>query len=163
MSDDVKLIWIGDSQLGLAGLDAILKEAQEKELAGDDLRQFLLEETKRRNYVPRFAEEQYGDALVREYRRFCGEEVGEEHPSMLEVKVLGVGCPECDRLEQDVKNVLSELGVVGQVEHVRDPLKIAEYGIFAGPALVINDKMMAAGRVPARSDLEKWLKDAEGK
>ncbi len=163
MSDDVKLIWIGNGQVGLGGLDEILKEAQERKLAGEDLKKFLLEETKRRNYVPGSVESQYTEALLREFRRFCGEDVEEPHPGFLEVKVLGVGCPECDRLEQDVKNMLSELGVVGQVEHVRDPLKIAEYGIFAGPALVINGKVMAAGRVLARCDMEKWLKDAEGK
>jgi small redox-active disulfide protein 2 len=161
MAGDVKLLWVESGQVGIVGLDQVLEEAKGKGLAGDILRKFLLEEVKRRNYVPASAEEAYGEALVRAYRRYCGEAVEDIPSGILSVQVLGPGCPECDHLEQEVKDVLSELGIGGNVEHIRDPEQIGKYGIFGGPGLVVNGRLVAAGKVPRRRELVDMLKKLE--
>jgi small redox-active disulfide protein 2 len=161
MLGEVKMLWVGNTQVGIVGLDEILEQARAKGLAGDDLKAFLLEKTKARNYVAGPAEESYAAALLREYRRYCGEPVEDVPEGVVIVQVLGVGCSECDRLEQEVRNAMARLNIAGQVEHVRDPLKIAERGIFGGPALVVNGKVKSMGRVPPKGDIEKWLKEAQ--
>ncbi len=161
MSGQVKLLWVGNGQVGVVGLEQVLEEAKAKGLRGDILSKFLLEEIKRRNYVPPSAEEAYGEALAKEYRRYCGEAVEDIAAGISSVQVLGPGCPECDHLEQEVKNVLSELGIGGNVEHIGDPEQISKYGIFGGPGLVINGRLVAAGKVPRRRELMDMLKKLE--
>ncbi len=163
VSSKVKMLWVGNGQVGLVGLDEVLEQTKAKALTGEAIKQFLLNETRKRNYVPESAEDEYAEALMREYRRYCGESVDEVPPGVLFVEVLGPGCPECDHMELEVKNVLSDLGIGGHVEHVRDREKMKKYKVFGGPGLVINGKLKAAGRVPSRKELEKWLKEAEVK
>ncbi|MCX5893541.1 MAG: thioredoxin family protein, partial [Deltaproteobacteria bacterium] len=78
----------------------------------------------------------------------------------LSIKILGPGCPSCDRLEQTVMAVLGELGLPGEVEHVRDMKEITALGVFGTPALLINDEVKAVGNLPSREALKKWLEEA---
>ena len=160
MSRQVRMLWVGSGQVGLVGLDEVFEETRQEKLKGADLERALLEGVKRDNYVPKSSEQDYVGALLREYRRFCGEEVEDELPDILCIEVLGPGCPECDHLEEMVRNVLSELGIGGNVEHVRDPERIKEYGVFGGPGLVINKKLKVAGKVPRRAEVTEWLRSA---
>ena len=82
---------------------------------------------KPRNYIPASAQEEYKRAFLREFKKALGEKVEEER-SGLSIKILGPGCPSCDRLEQTVMAVLGELGLPGDVEHVRDVKEIAAAG-----------------------------------
>jgi predicted DsbA family dithiol-disulfide isomerase len=43
---------------------------------------------------------------------------------------------------------------------VRDVKEIACYGVMGNPALVINGKVVAVGRVPSKNQLKEWLKAA---
>ena len=81
----------------------------------------------------------------------------------LRIRVLGAGCPRCDRVMTDVRAVLAELGLTADLEHVKNLDRIAESGLVATPALVINGKIVSAGRVPARKEISGWLKSAAGK
>ena len=81
----------------------------------------------------------------------------------VQVKVLGQGCPSCDKLEQDVMAVLAELGLAADLEHVRDIRAIAAYGVMGSPALVIDGKVVAAGKIPSKNQLKEWLKAASKK
>jgi hypothetical protein len=56
--------------------------------------------------------------------------------------------------------LLAELQIKADLEHVRDPSQIGTYGVMAMPALVINDKVMAAGKVPPKNTLKDWLLEA---
>ncbi|MBI5578395.1 MAG: thioredoxin family protein [Deltaproteobacteria bacterium] len=78
----------------------------------------------------------------------------------MQIKVLGPGCPSCDKLEQDLMAVMAELNLPGDLEHVRDVKEIACYGVMGNPALVIKGKVVAAGRVPSKSQLKEWLRAA---
>ncbi len=80
----------------------------------------------------------------------------------MEVKVLGVGCCKCKDLEQLTKEVLSELGLTAEVEHLRDFRDYLKYGVMQTPALVVDGKVVVAGRVPSKAELAKFLTKAQG-
>jgi small redox-active disulfide protein 2 len=76
---------------------------------------------------------------------------------MLEVKVLGTGCANCQRLEASVRRVLQSQGLAAQIEKVTDLGEIMKYAILATPGLVIDGKLVAAGRVPSDKEIAGWL------
>jgi small redox-active disulfide protein 2 len=76
---------------------------------------------------------------------------------MSSIKVLGSGCANCQRLTKLTQDALAELGRPEQVEHVTDYVQIAAYGVMATPALVVDDKVVIAGRIPAASALRDAL------
>jgi len=79
---------------------------------------------------------------------------------MLEIKVLGAGCAQCDRLEQEIIQVMAESGIRADIEHVRDIKEIGRYGVMGTPALLINGEVKSVGSVPPKTKLIKWLKEA---
>ncbi|MDR1703718.1 MAG: thioredoxin family protein [Clostridiales bacterium] len=79
---------------------------------------------------------------------------------MATVKILGSGCKKCDQLEANTKAVLAQLGIDATVEHERDFGKIAAYGVMSTPALVVNEKVLAYGKVLKPADIVKLLQKA---
>ncbi|MBW2015001.1 MAG: thioredoxin family protein [Deltaproteobacteria bacterium] len=63
----------------------------------------------------------------------------------MEIKVLGAGCPRCEKLEQDLMALMAELNIAAGLEHVRDPIEIANYGAIGSPALIIDGSVKAVG------------------
>ena len=63
------------------------------------------------------------------------------------VKVLGSGCTKCNQLEANVKIALQQLGMDTVIEHVTDFSQIAAYGVMSTPALVVDGKVVAYGKV----------------
>lgn len=163
MFEDYTRITIGGLSIGLMGLAAAIAEC--RHLRGrpeEEVAQALLERVARRNYIPPGSEADYRRALLREWRRALGEQVAEEG-SGLRVRILGPGCPACHGLAQMLLSLLSELGLAADVEEVADLKEIAAAGVMATPALIINGALKAAGRVPPRETLKKWLLEARGK
>ena len=126
----------------------------------DQLTERLLGLVSKSNYIPPGAEREYKQALLREFKKYIGEDV-EEDTGGLEIKVFGPGCPRCDRLMNDVMSVLARLDVAADVEHVRDLSRIAELGPVGMPALMINGKIVSSGRVPSDKDIIRWLREVE--
>lgn len=79
----------------------------------------------------------------------------------MKIEVLGPGCPNCQRLEKEVFNALSELNLDADVIKVTDIKKIATYGILMTPGLVMNGKVICSGRVPGKGEIKEWLKKAQ--
>lgn len=69
---------------------------------------------------------------------------------MLNIKILGSGCANCKRLEQITRKVVTDLGLEAEFEKVTDFNEIMKWPIISTPGLVVNDKLISAGRVPAR-------------
>ncbi len=76
------------------------------------------------------------------------------------IKILGTGCAKCQRLEQLTREVVAELGVDAQFEHVRDMPAIMAYPVMSTPALVIDEEVMAFGRMPSKDEIAAWVKKA---
>jgi len=79
---------------------------------------------------------------------------------MVNVKVLGPGCPNCQRLAQVVYDVLEELELEASIEKVTKYPEILKYNILATPGLVINGKVVSAGRIPSKAEVRTWLQAA---
>jgi small redox-active disulfide protein 2 len=75
----------------------------------------------------------------------------------MEIRVLGSGCSRCNELEKRVKDVLAELGIAADVEHVTDLKEIAAMGVFMTPSLVIDGKVSSQGKIPSKNELKKLL------
>jgi len=159
--DEVVKIKVEHFTVGIVGLKAALEKAVAERLPFDDTggRQ-LLQWLKPRNYIPSSCEAAYAGAFLREYRKHCGLRVEVEKPEGLEVKILGPGCFNCDKLEQMVYKAMSTAGLLGTVEHVRDLKEIVSYGIASMPALVINGRIKCAGRIPQEKQILQWLNEA---
>lgn len=63
------------------------------------------------------------------------------------IKVLGSGCKNCQKLYANAEEALQELGLDGDVQKVTDFAEISKYNAMRMPALVIDDKVVASGRV----------------
>ena len=75
----------------------------------------------------------------------------------MEIKILGTGCAKCNTLEKLTQEVVKDLGLTAIISKEEDILRIMEYGIMRTPGLVINDKVVISGRVPAKKEIEKLL------
>lgn len=160
--NEVTQIRVKDYRVGLVGLKKILAEVAAA-YAGrpdEDCREELLRRVAAGNYVPDRAREDYGRALLREFYCFLGRPVPAETSIGLRVTVFGPGCAVCDRLEQEVMAVLSELGLPADFEHVTDIKEIGRSGVLGTPALRIDDRVVSVGRVPPRSAIRTWLEEA---
>lgn len=80
---------------------------------------------------------------------------------MLTVKVLGSGCANCNRLEQEVREALTEGGITFDLIKVTDYADIMAYNVLSTPALVMNEKLLSAGRIPKRPQIVEWAKQIE--
>jgi small redox-active disulfide protein 2 len=75
----------------------------------------------------------------------------------MEIKVLGAGCPNCKRLEKLTREAVADLGVDATVTKVTDFDQIMAYDILSTPALVIDERVVASGRVPHKDEITAWI------
>ncbi len=80
---------------------------------------------------------------------------------MLTIKVLGPGCPNCQRVEQHTREALNTLNMPEDYTllKVTDPMEISSY-ILRTPGLVINEQVVSEGRVPSSAEITGWLQTA---
>jgi small redox-active disulfide protein 2 len=76
---------------------------------------------------------------------------------IMDIKVLGPGCPKCQKTEKIVKEAVTESGVDAKVEKVTDLLEIAKYGVFGTPAVVVDGQVKSVGKIPAKDEIKSWI------
>jgi small redox-active disulfide protein 2 len=76
---------------------------------------------------------------------------------MIEIKVLGTGCPKCKRLEQVAHEAVEATGVEAKVLHITSMNDIMAYPILSTPGLVINEELKCSGRLPRKEEIIAWL------
>ena len=76
----------------------------------------------------------------------------------MNIKILGLGCAKCDLLEKNIQKVVENLTINATIEKVEDYDQILSYGIMRTPGLVIDEKVMSAGRVLYTQEIERLLK-----
>lgn len=73
------------------------------------------------------------------------------------IKVLGAGCKSCHEQYENVKQAVRDMGLSVEVEYITDMQKIMEYGVMSMPALVVNEKVVAMGKVLKSADVMALL------
>mgnify|MGYP005672882393 CR=1 FL=1 len=74
------------------------------------------------------------------------------------IEVLGMGCPKCRALKENVEKALRELKIEAEVREVKDVVEISKYGVALTPALVIDGKVVSSGKVLSSEEIEEILK-----
>ena len=75
----------------------------------------------------------------------------------MNIKVLGGGCCRCENLLSAVREAVAEKGIDAEIEYITDMAKIMEYGIMSTPALMVDNKVVSAGRVLKSKEIIKLL------
>jgi small redox-active disulfide protein 2 len=76
---------------------------------------------------------------------------------MFNVKILGSGCANCKRLEQIARKVAEDKKIEAEFEKVTDYAEIMKWPILSTPGLVINNKLVSAGRIPSEKEISDWF------
>jgi small redox-active disulfide protein 2 len=76
---------------------------------------------------------------------------------MKAIKVLGSGCRNCAATYELIRTVAADKGVEVDLEKVEDMGAILGYGVMSTPGVVIDGKVVHAGGVPGRREVEGWL------
>lgn len=158
----VRQIRIGNNLTGFVGLDRVLEEmAGPYAQASDEVvATEMLERLSKKNYIPGNAHAQYGRAFVREFRKSTGQPYEDDSPSGgIDIKVLGGGCNICDSLENDLMEILTEMGLAANLEHIRDADQIAQFKVKGLPALIINGQVKSVGVSPPKPELKRWIEE----
>lgn len=160
---DFSSIRVGSNKVGIIGLkEAINLVSQDNRDRTDrEISDELLRLLSKKNYIPDKSTGEYAQAFLRQFKIFMGIDSGKEKTEGIEIKVLGPGCSRCDGLEKELMQAMTEIGLAADLEHVTDINEIAGYGVMGTPALVINERVLAVGRIPSKAQLVKWLKEAQ--
>jgi small redox-active disulfide protein 2 len=79
---------------------------------------------------------------------------------MITIKVLGPGCDNCRKLEMIAHQAVESMGFKAEIIKVKEHTEIMKYPILSTPGLVINEKLVSAGRIPSVAEVTTWLTDA---
>ena len=159
--DDVKQIKVGSHTTGIIGLKNVVEEVAKEfaEKQDEEIQTELLKRLSKKNYISDRTRESYGKAFLREFNIFLGKPYDEDSSEGLEIKVLGPGCPQCDRLEMELMEIMIEMNLPADLEHITDIKEIGKYGVMGMPALIVNGKVMCTGKVPTKRKLKEWLSE----
>ncbi len=80
---------------------------------------------------------------------------------MLTIKVLGPGCENCKRLAWLAERAAQHLGIQAQIVKVTEYPEIMKYNVLSTPGLVVNEKLVSAGRIPGEAEIITFLANAE--
>ena len=83
---------------------------------------------------------------------------GSEPCAITSIKVLGAGCKSCHEQYENCKAAVAELGMNLEVEYMTDMEKVMAYGVMSMPAIVVNEKVVSAGKVLKCADVIALLK-----
>lgn len=75
----------------------------------------------------------------------------------MEIKILGTGCTKCKSLEEVTRRVVKDNNIDATIIKVEDIIEIMKFNIMTTPALVVNGKVVAKGRIPSVDEIKKIL------
>lgn len=81
----------------------------------------------------------------------------------MDVKIIGEGCPDCSRLYDNTLAALAELGMEADIQKVGNLIDIVKLGVLSAPSLMVDGKLLIAGKVASRKEIVKVLKKHTGR
>jgi small redox-active disulfide protein 2 len=78
----------------------------------------------------------------------------------MEIKVLGSGCPNCKRLYAEAEKAIAQSGQPATLSKVEAIEEIVRYGVMSTPALVIDGRVVAAGKIPSAAEIATLITTA---
>jgi small redox-active disulfide protein 2 len=78
------------------------------------------------------------------------------------IKILGSGCANCKKLGELAEKAVEQLGIDAEILKVTDIAEIMAYGVMSTPALVVDEELKLAGRVPSYYDVVTILQRSAG-
>ncbi len=78
---------------------------------------------------------------------------------MKQIKILGTGCPKCQKLAENTKTAADQLGIGCEIEKVTEISEIMKFGVMLTPALVIGDQVKVSGTVPSVEQIKSMLQE----
>jgi small redox-active disulfide protein 2 len=75
----------------------------------------------------------------------------------MEIKVLGPGCANCNKMEEMAKTAVKELGLDATVVKIADIGEIVMHDILSTPGLIVNGKIKHSGKPLPNLDKVKEL------
>ena len=156
-------ISVNGKPVGVMGLKKAMEDLSSVSngMSQEEIGSRLLKTLEEKNYIPQRARDAYAGAVVREYKKYLGLPVEDDvETGVIRVAVLGPGCFNCSKLEQDVREVMAEMKIAGDLSHITDGEEISRYRIIGVPALAINGSVVCAGMVPDRNKIREWLIEA---
>ncbi len=77
------------------------------------------------------------------------------------IKVLGPGCPNCEKVAEVVRQAVTQMGMTdATIVKVKEREEFQRYGLLYTPGLVVNEKLVCGGRIPSLSEVSTWLANA---
>ncbi len=151
------IVKIKGKPIGIFGLELALNQVRslmKKEgLSTQEGARKLLELIEKKNYIPASTRKDYLEA----FEGLLKEKEAEDTEGPLTIRILGPGCIGCNRIEELVLEIMSEKGIAADIFHVTDRDEIHRFGVEKTPALMIGDRLVSAGKIPTRVQIEKWL------
>ncbi len=80
---------------------------------------------------------------------------------MLTIKILGIGCARCKKLELLTRQVVDQMKIQAEIIKVTEYLDIMAYRIMSTPGLVIDEKVVSAGRIPSSDEVAAFITQAQ--
>jgi len=75
----------------------------------------------------------------------------------VKIQIAGPGCPRCEATERNVFNACAELDLAADISHLRDVKEFAALGVILTPAVLVDGKIVVAGKVPTVAELKEIL------
>ena len=73
------------------------------------------------------------------------------------VKVIGAGCPDCDKLKASTEAALKELGINAEIQRITALKDIVLLGVMTAPSLLVDGKLLISGQAASKEEVKKQL------
>lgn len=78
----------------------------------------------------------------------------------MKIEILGPGCARCKKLYAEAEKAIAASGLAVEMEKVERIEDMVRYGIMRTPALVLDGKVKASGRIPSSAEIAAWIAKA---
>ena len=75
----------------------------------------------------------------------------------MKIEILGMGCPSCQKLENNAENAVKEAGINAEIVKVSDMNEIMNYGVTRTPALVVDGVVKSSGKILKANEIQKFF------